>query len=558
MLPCLALLPRPLKHCARRVSTISRTVSNYLDHEGEWLWNGALQRSRRRVHLDIDALQNIASSAVCAQRCIQIESLAQGSYNKVFHLGFDNGAEAIARIPCALVGNVHMSTASEVATMEYVREVFGKPTPRVLTWSSTSEARTAVGTDFILMEYIQGAPLEDRWLNTFDEDIGVVLRELIHFDIDIHQRPFSQIGSLFFKEDVSPKLQSRPLYLRESDNKESVADKYRIGPIVDNQYWFGGEEPVVGDRGPWPDMTTFLQATCRLALRRAEYQAASVASSCPSSSSLLSRSKPDDLPELRQLLRHCISMVPYLTPSEPAIVYPFLSHPDLSRSNVIVQSSGAANIVSYIDWQGAAATPYLMGPDLPPAMRYEGSLIPFPDDPFSPPDMPPDIPPELKEQAELEWRLAKRHRAMASILLRNVPMRFATACVHRLDLLRSLPDTALRCYADGPHRLRHLVFEMYKEWSAIMEGSASPAECPVQLTAVEIVHEREEYAAYSRYQQRRDEALAMIRGDPDGWMSEENTEVMRQRWAVAREKWNEDGAGGLFPLEDGMWSFHLT
>ncbi len=135
-----------------------------------------------------------------------------------------------------------------------------------------------------------------------------------------------------------------------------------------------------------------------------------------------------------------------------------------------------------------------MGPDLPPAMRYEGSLIPFPDDPFSPPDMPPDIPPELKEQAELEWRLAKRHRGMASILLRNVPMRFATAYVRRLDLLRTLPETALHCYADGPYGLRHLVFEMYKKRSAIMEGSASPAECPVQLTAAEIAREREDYA----------------------------------------------------------------
>ncbi len=91
-----------------------------------------------------------------------------------------------------------------------------------------------------------------------------------------------------------------------------------------------------------------------------------------------------------------------------------------------------------------------------------------------------------------------------------------------------------------------------------MEGSASPAECPVQLTAAEIAREREDYAAYLRYQLRRAEALATIRGDPDGWMSRENAGVMRQRWAVAREKWNEDEAGGSFPLDDGMWSFHLT
>ncbi len=67
-------------------------------------------------------------------------------------------------------------------------------------------------------------------------------------------------------------------------------------------------------------------------------------------------------------------------------------------------------------------------------------------------------------------------------------------------------------------------------------GSASPAEGPVPLTTAEIVRKQEEYAAYSHYQRCRDEALATIRGDPDGWMSEENAGVMRQRWAVTREE----------------------
>ncbi len=53
---------------------------------------------------------------------------------------------------------------------------------------------------------------------------------------------------MFFKEDVSPELQSRPLYLEEKDNEEPAAEKYRIGPVVEKQYWFN--EPVEGDRGP--------------------------------------------------------------------------------------------------------------------------------------------------------------------------------------------------------------------------------------------------------------------------------------------------------------------
>ncbi len=223
-----------------------------------------LERSVRRVKFNVDALRDISSSAVGAQSCIRFETLAQGSsffylyksmitcltgaYNKLYLLEFDNGVEAVARLPCSLVGNVHMSTASEVATMEYVQEIVGKPTPRVLAWSDTLESRAAVGSDFILMERINGISLEDRWLNTFDAEIGTVLKELVFLDARLHQRTFLQIGSLFFKEDVSPELQNRLLYMKKEHNTEPAAEKYRIGPVVDKQYWFN--EPIEGDRGP--------------------------------------------------------------------------------------------------------------------------------------------------------------------------------------------------------------------------------------------------------------------------------------------------------------------
>ena len=57
---------------------------------------------------------------------------------------------------------MHLSTASDVATMEYVRDVIGHPTPRILAWSSTPVARSAVESDFSLMERIDGVALEKR------------------------------------------------------------------------------------------------------------------------------------------------------------------------------------------------------------------------------------------------------------------------------------------------------------------------------------------------------------------------------------------------------------
>ncbi|KAK0229858.1 hypothetical protein EDD85DRAFT_956970 [Armillaria nabsnona] len=176
------------------------------------------------------------------------------------------------------------------------------------------------------MERLNGVALEKRWFNTFDEDIGA------------------------FVLQASLQSQSGPLYSTEKDSEEPAAGKYRIGSVVEKQHWFN--EPVEGDRGPWLDMVSFIHATYRLALRRAESRASSTASSSLSPSSLLSRSKPSDLPKLRQLLQQ----------------FPYLIPPDLSRSNVIVKSSRAANVVSYIDWQGAVALPYLQSISLPEAV----------------------------------------------------------------------------------------------------------------------------------------------------------------------------------------------
>ncbi len=75
--------------------------------------------------------------------------------------------------------------------MEYVREVFGEPTPRVLAWSRTPKLGAAVGSDFILMERVNGVSLEDRWLNTFDADMDTALKDLILFDVRLHGRSLS-------------------------------------------------------------------------------------------------------------------------------------------------------------------------------------------------------------------------------------------------------------------------------------------------------------------------------------------------------------------------------
>lgn len=88
---------------------------------GRWLWGEESQLSKRFLAFNVQELQRIAAESVGAQSCVSITKLAEGGYNKVFRLVMDNGSVAIARIPNPNAGPAHRTTASEVATMDFVR-----------------------------------------------------------------------------------------------------------------------------------------------------------------------------------------------------------------------------------------------------------------------------------------------------------------------------------------------------------------------------------------------------------------------------------------------------
>ncbi|KAK2750684.1 hypothetical protein FQN57_002757 [Myotisia sp. PD_48] len=86
-----------------------------------WLWNEDEQLARRRVHFDIEGLMQVAAQVLGATTCVEIVKLPEGNFNKTFLLTMDDGKQAIARLPNPNAGRPHFSTASEVATMDFVR-----------------------------------------------------------------------------------------------------------------------------------------------------------------------------------------------------------------------------------------------------------------------------------------------------------------------------------------------------------------------------------------------------------------------------------------------------
>ena len=93
---------------------------------GRWLWDEEARLRERYRYFDVAELRKIVSNVAASANCISMTKIGEGNFNKVFKLVMDNGFIAIARIPHPNAGPPFYTTASEVATMDFVS--------RLLTW----------------------------------------------------------------------------------------------------------------------------------------------------------------------------------------------------------------------------------------------------------------------------------------------------------------------------------------------------------------------------------------------------------------------------------------
>jgi hypothetical protein len=76
--------------------------------------------AKRYVDFNVYELQKVAAQATKSESCIEVEKLPEGLNGKVFLLTMDDGAQVVAKLPNPCGGRPHFTTASEVATMDYV------------------------------------------------------------------------------------------------------------------------------------------------------------------------------------------------------------------------------------------------------------------------------------------------------------------------------------------------------------------------------------------------------------------------------------------------------
>jgi hypothetical protein len=83
------------------------------------------------------------------------------------------------------------------------------------------------------------------------DDVEPIMTGLFDLETKFESLCFSRIGSLYFKEDVSADLQTVPLLTESIDAATwELSERYRVGPLINFQWWRGERAHMPLERGP--------------------------------------------------------------------------------------------------------------------------------------------------------------------------------------------------------------------------------------------------------------------------------------------------------------------
>jgi hypothetical protein len=235
--------------------------------------NEKREMAQRHIRFNVNELARCAADAVCAETCISIEKYPDGMYNKSMLLTMDNGSQVVAKVPNPNAGQPHFTTASEVATMDFVRifsacvtttqliiqvrNILGIPVPKVLAWSSRAH-ENAVGAEYIIMDKAPGIELERVWPSMKIEDRLAVVKTIAAFQQAWTSVSFTKFGSLYFASDLKEIFGDEPLYTN-SDGVKVADRRFAVGPSTGREMMDYGRATIEFDRGPCKtsDQTAF-------------------------------------------------------------------------------------------------------------------------------------------------------------------------------------------------------------------------------------------------------------------------------------------------------------
>ncbi|KAI7542419.1 hypothetical protein KC331_g7991 [Hortaea werneckii] len=490
----------------------------YCYTSGRWLWAEETRLQERYKKFNVSGLKSLAAKACGAQSCVSMAKLAEGGFNRVFRLSMDNGAVVIARIPTPIVGPTSRVLASEVATMDFVRNVLDVPVPTVIAWDG--ETANAAGCEFLFMEEAKGTLLEAAWSGMELDEKFKIVEEVVAVQKKLQSVTFSRYGSLYYKPDNKSDAAKYSTCIDIHGSlppsaKAYAEDRFVIGPLAEKSFWEPGHSDFAIDHGPWSSAQSYLRAMSEREQSKSPPEKAST--------DLQYGSDILDAPQARlSLLQKFEAVRAYLSPSQPPLNSGTLFHWDLRAPNFFVEDG---HITSLIDWQDAWVAPLFMQERRPQLLEYDGKMMLRLPDYF---EAIEDKAEKAKVQAQVEksilsWYYHRVVREQCPVL----------QDLFDLPLARLRRETALFAsdiWEGETVPLRECLYRLQMQWDELNTGIA----CPIHFNSKEIeAHER----ASTDWNEKA-EFWASLSGfvSPDGYTSLEDYEDARKLFKELREE----------------------
>ncbi|PWY91704.1 phosphotransferase enzyme family protein [Aspergillus sclerotioniger CBS 115572] len=460
-------------------------------------YTSPLQLKKRYVRFNVPALQQIAGR-IASSRCVEMTKIPEGLYNKVFSLRMENDREILARIPNPNAGHPQHVVASEVATLNFLRNVLDIPVPRVLSWSSPSQPNT-VGAEYILMERVEGHQLSEVWDAMSEAQRFGLVKSLVQIEQKLVDMKFALHGSLYYKGTC---CHGRNVVDPTEPAKEVISD-FVIGPTTQRSFWEDEKGELDIDRGSWETAQEYLSSVANREIAGRD--------------------------EHVHLLEQFLRVLPHILPPQETL-RPVLLHHDLHSDNIFVDSSDPTKISSIIDWQAVYTAPLFMQAKFPSIFDC--------DDPYPWGAVQPKLPKDFDSLSQSAKGLAEDTLARLRLkkFYKLASRKFNQPLVMAMDAMRNDDDPITFVFhivgqssQDGPIPLKELLIQIYETWDQIMEHRGSAIPCPISFSKDEIDKSRRLVTEWVDAYGELDSLRAKIVGK-DGWVSHEEYDEAMRRW----------------------------
>ncbi|KAJ5558481.1 kinase-like domain-containing protein [Penicillium sp. DV-2018c] len=345
--------------------------------------------STRYVNFNMNELIKRATESVglTFAQCSQVEKFPDGMFNKTFLFTMHDGTQVVGKVPNPNAGRAHYTTASDVATMDFVsralltlttpipsnshplvRNELCTPVPKVLAWSSKAEDNS-VGAEYIIMEKVAGVQLSQVWPMMGIKDRFELVKTISGYQKAWMSIPFIQYGSLYYLY-YSPDVE-------DFDGRDLVKGvlpipghrRFAVGPSTGREFLDDGRIVFDFDRGPWNSVEQYKSAVGHreiacvhnmARLPRSPLSLYGPGTYCPSRSKKIAA------------LRCYLRLLKYLLPTDSSITTAFLWHPDLHAENIFVHPERPAEVLGIIDWQSSELLPLFDHARQPYFLDYDG------------------------------------------------------------------------------------------------------------------------------------------------------------------------------------------